>query len=297
MVEARTRLASLGDLYPFAPHFLDVGGVRLHYVDEGDGDPVLLLHGNPTWSFYYRDLIRALRNAWRCVAPDHVGCGLSDKPGDARYDYTLERRVRDVEALVAQLGLAGRLTLVLHDWGGMIGMAFAHRNPGAVRRLVVLNTAAFLPPPGKPLPWQLSLCRTPGLGAWLVRGLNLFCRGAVRYCCRPLPPAVRAAYLAPYDSWANRIAVHRFIEDIPLRPGDRSYGLVRAVEDGLSRFRDTPTLIGWGGRDFVFDDDFLSGWTRRFPDAEVHRFADAGHFVLEDAGDRLAPRIRAFLQR
>jgi haloalkane dehalogenase len=285
------------ELYPFASHFLDRDGLRYHYLDEGHGEPLLMLHGNPTWSFYYRDLVRGLRDRWRCVVPDHIGCGLSDKPADRRYPYSLASRVADVEALADHLGLGG-LTLVLHDWGGMIGMAFARRHPGRVKRLVVLNTAAFLLPPGKRLPWVLSLCRTPGLGEWLVRGLNLFCSGAARCCVhRPLAPEVRAGYLAPYNSWSNRIAVHRFIEDIPLRPGDRSYSLAKAVQDGLGAFRGLPTFIGWGMRDFVFDADFLAGWVERVPEAEVHRFADAGHYVLEDAGAELLARVRDFLSR
>jgi haloalkane dehalogenase len=286
-------------LYPFTSHFLDLGGLRYHYLDEGAGAPVVMLHGNPTWSFYYRDLINGLRGRYRAVVPDHIGCGLSDKPDDSRYNYTLGRRVADLESLVDHLGLGDNLTLVLHDWGGMIGMAFAHRHPRWVKRLVVLNTAAFLPPPGKRLPWSLRMCRVPGLGAWLVRGLNLFCRGAARHCCtrRPMPKEVRDAYLAPYDSWAHRIAVHRFVQDIPLRPSDRAYPLVREVEDGLGRFADVPMLICWGERDFVFDRDFLDGWTRRFPRAEVHRFADASHYVLEDAGAEIVPLVDAFLAR
>jgi haloalkane dehalogenase len=285
------------ELFPFASHFLDRDGLRYHYLDEGRGEPLLMLHGNPTWSFYYRDLVRGLRDRWRCVVPDHIGCGLSDKPADRRYPYTLASRVADVEALADHLGLGG-LTLVLHDWGGMIGMAFARRHPGRVKRLIVLNTAAFLLPEGKRLPWVLSLCRTPGLGEWLVRGLNLFCSGAARFCVhRPLAPEVRAGYLAPYDSWSNRIAVHRFIEDIPLRPGDRSYSLAKAVQDGLGAFRGLPTLIGWGMRDFVFDAGFLAGWVERYPAAEVHRFADAGHYVLEDAGAEVLARVRDFLSR
>jgi haloalkane dehalogenase len=298
-VESPHSHSAFASLYPFTSHFLDVGGPRLHYVDEGAGDPVLMLHGNPTWSFYYRELIKALRDRWRCIAPDHVGCGFSDKPDDKRYDYTLERRVADVDSLVDHLRLGERLTLVLHDWGGMIGMAFAVRRPERIKRLVVLNTAAFLLPEGKRLPWSLRLCRTPWLGAWLVRGLNLFSRGAVGYCAvrRPLSAEVRAAYLVPYDSWRNRIAVHRFVQDIPLRPGDRAYALVHAVQENLERFRNVPMLIGWGERDFVFDRDFLEGWQRRFPNAEVHAFPDSGHFVLEDAAEELVSRIRVFLQR
>jgi haloalkane dehalogenase len=284
-------------LYPFDGHFLDLGGVRLHYLDEGAGEPVVMLHGNPTWSFYYRDLVLALRGSHRVIVPDHVGCGLSDRPDDAHYPYTLRRRADDLDALLNHLGI-GPVTLVLHDWGGMIGMAWAARQPERVRRLVVLNTAAFHLMPGKRLPWSLRLCRNSVLGPFLVRGLNAFCRGAARYCTtRPLPPEVREAYLSPYDSWHNRIGVLRFVQDIPLRPGDASFDLVTEVQEGLHRFRGVPVLICWGGRDFVFDDDFLAEWRRRFPAAEVHRFAEAGHYVLEDAGREIVPLIGDFLAR
>jgi haloalkane dehalogenase len=285
-------------LLPFAGHFLDLGGLRYHYLDEGRGEPVVMLHGNPTWSFFYRHLAAGLCDAWRVVVPDHIGCGLSDKPDDRRYPYTLRRRVDDLEALLGHLGLVEDLTLVLHDWGGMIGLAYASRHPERVRRLVVLNTAAFRLPAGKRLPWSLWLCRNTPLGPLLVRGLGAFSRGAVRLCCRrPLPPAVRAGYLAPYDSWANRIAVLRFVQDIPLGPGDPAFEIVTEVEKGLSRFAALPVLICWGLRDFVFDTDFLREWQRHFPRAEVHAFAEAGHYVLEDAGEEILPLVRDFLRR
>jgi haloalkane dehalogenase len=284
------------DLYPFTGHFLDRDGARLHYLDEGAGEPVVMLHGNPTWSFYYRDLVRTLRTDYRVVVPDHVGCGRSDKPDDARYDYTLASRVHDLEALLDHLHMGNNLTLVLHDWGGLIGMAYTSRHPERIRRLVVLNTAAFRLPEGKRLPWSLRLCRT-ALGPLLVRGLNVFCRGALRTCCtRPLSPAVRAGYLAPYDSWDHRRAVLRFVQDIPLRPGDRAFDLLLETEKSLPRFRAVPMLICWGEKDFVFDRDFLREWTRHFPEAEVQRFPEAGHYVLEDAGAEIIPRVQRFLQ-
>jgi haloalkane dehalogenase len=285
-------------LYPFASHFLSLpGNLRYHYLDEGEGDPVVMLHGNPTWSFFYRNLIAGLRDRCRAVVPDHVGCGLSDKPDDRHYDYTLRRRVDDLEALLDHLGLKGDLTLVLHDWGGMVGMAYASRHPGRVRRLVVLNTAAFRLPAGKQLPWTLWLCRNTPLGPLLVRGLGAFSRGAARFCCRrPLPRRVRAGYLAPYDSWQNRIAVLRFVQDIPLGPRDRAFALVTEVEAGLHRFAGVPMVICWGMQDFVFDGDFLGEWERHFPRAEVHGFPEAGHFVLEDAGAEVLALVRDFLQ-
>ena len=273
------------------------GGVRLHYLDEGEGEPVVMVHGNPSWSFYYRKLAEALSPDYRVVVPDHVGCGRSDKPGDDRYTYTLERRVDDLEALLDRLGVDGGITLVVHDWGGAIGMGYAARHPARIARLVVLNTAAFHLPASKPFPWPLRACRNAPPSAWLVRGLNLFCRGTAAIGCthHKMPREVREGYLAPYGSWADRIAIHRFVQDIPLRPGDRAYAPVTFIQDRLPLFADTPTLIGWGMRDFVFDRHFLDEWVRRFPKAEVHRFPEAGHYVLEDESDALVPLVRAFL--
>jgi cis-3-alkyl-4-acyloxetan-2-one decarboxylase len=285
-------------LYPFANHYLDLPDLRYHYLDEGHGEPLVMLHGNPTWSFYYRNLVLGLRNSYCTIVPDHIGCGLSDKPDDSRYEYSLRQRVDDLESLLDHLGLRDNLTLILHDWGGMIGMAFAHRHPERIKRLVILNTAAFPMPQSKRLPWSLWWCRTPLIGPLLVRGLNAFCRGAVRYCVRkPMPDEVRNGYLAPYDSWRNRIAVLRFVQDIPLAPGDRGYDLVKEVAAGLHRFTSLPMLICWGKHDFVFDQHFLDEWRRRFPAAEVHVFPDAGHYVLEDAGAEILPLIRDFLRR
>jgi pimeloyl-ACP methyl ester carboxylesterase len=276
---------------------LDRGGLRYHYLDEGEGEPVVMVHGNPTWSFYYRRLVEGLRSSYRTIVPDHIGCGLSDKPDDSRYDYTLESRIADLEALVEHLELDGGLTLVVHDWGGAVGLGYATRHPEQVARLVVLNTAAFHLPRTKTFPWPLWLCRDTPVGAYLVRGLNAFCRGTARVGCtrRPLPRDVRDAYYAPYDSWEHRIAILRFVQDIPLRPGDRSYDLVTRIQEGLTRLAGVPTLIGWGMKDFVFDHHFLAEWVRRFPGAEVHRFAQAGHYVLEDEGEQIVSLVRAFL--
>ncbi|MFO0952262.1 MAG: alpha/beta fold hydrolase [Isosphaeraceae bacterium] len=279
---------------------LDVGGgVRLHYLDEGEGDPVLMLHGNPSWSYYYRKLVEALTatGGYRAIVPDHVGCGRSDKPGDDRYEYTLERRVRDLETLLDHLGLDSGLTLVMHDWGGGIGSAFAARHPERIARLVVLNTAGFHLPKTKAFPWPLWLCRDTPLSAWLVRGLNAFCKGTAAIGCKQtrMLAEVRQAYLAPYDSWANRIAIHRFVQDIPLKPGDRSYALITETQDRLKLLADVPVFLGWGLRDFVFDRHFLDEWVRRFPSAEVHRFESAGHYILEDRADELIPLVQSFL--
>ena len=282
--------------YPFEGKILDLDGLRYHYLDEGSGSPVVMVHGNPTWSFYYRDLVLALRDQYRAVAPDHIGCGRSDKPDDSRYEYTLERRVQDLGALIDHLGF-DKVTLVVHDWGGMIGFTWAIQNPDRIHRLVVLNTSAFPLPANKPLPYQIALARTPGLGPILVRGLNAFARGAIRFCVTrtKMAPEVAAGYLAPYDCWRNRIAVQRFIEDIPLRPSDRAWPLINETAGKLEKLRSVPMLICWGMQDFVFDLHFLDEFARRFPDAEIHRFEDAGHYVLEDARDQVIAVISAFV--
>jgi cis-3-alkyl-4-acyloxetan-2-one decarboxylase len=285
--------------YPFASHYLERHGLRLHYLDEGRGDPVVMLHGNPTWSYYYRNLVAALRDRFRCVVPDHIGCGLSDKPQPPRYDYSLRSRVDDLTALLDHLDVRENVTLVVHDWGGMIGMAWAARHIAAVKRLVVLNTAAFHLPKAKRFPFRLWLGRSTRLGAWLIRSRNLFCRHAatVGVKRKPLPPDVRKWYLKPYDSWENRVAVLKFVQTIPLGPTDPGYEIVSEVESALPNFANTPTLICWGMKDFVFDRHFLAEWERRMPHAEVHRFEDCGHYILEDASDEVASLVERFVTR
>jgi pimeloyl-ACP methyl ester carboxylesterase len=290
--------------FPFNPRRIDVRpGIALSYLDEGprDGEVVVMLHGNPSWSFYWRHLVLGLRDRYRCIVPDHVGMGLSDKPDDARdasprYDYTLQSRVDDLTALLESLGITGPVTLAVHDWGGMIGFGWALSHMAQVKRLVILNTAAFPLPTAKPMPWQLSLGRDSRIGGFLIRAFNLFARGAAWFGTqRRLPVAVRRAYIAPYAGWRNAISTLRFMQDIPLREGDPAWPLVTEAGRRLHQFSDRPVFIGWGLRDFVFDRHFLDGFVRALPQAEVHAFEDAGHYVLEDKHEVLVPEIRAYL--
>jgi haloalkane dehalogenase len=280
-----------------ATRSLRLDGLAYRYVDEGTGPPVVMLHGNPSWSYLYRSLIAALRGRYRVLVPDHIGMGASDVPTRSRYPYSLDRRVDDLSRFLAHLELDEPLTLVVHDWGGMIGLAWAVEHPERVRRLVLLNTAAFPLPAGKRLPAALRLARARPLGPLLVRGLNAFAVGAtVAGVRRRMPPDVRRGYLAPYRSWRRRVGIQAFLDDIPVRPSDRSHALVAATAERLHRIADLPTLICWGVHDPVFDLDFLGEWERRLPGAEVHRL-DAGHYVLEDAGQQVVALVEDFLAR
>jgi haloalkane dehalogenase len=288
-------LTSLKEQYPFESNWLELDGLRYHYLDEGprDAPPVVMLHGNPTWSFYYRRLIPPLSQNHRVIVPDHIGCGLSDKP--QTYPYTLEQHIKNVERLIAQLKLR-QVTLVVHDWGGVIGMGYATRHPENISRFVIFNTAAFVLPK---IPKRIRICRFPLFGSFLVRGLNAFA-GLATFMAVSQPqrmtPQVRAGYLAPYNNWQNRIAIHRFVQDIPLEENHPSRATLVQIEAGLAQFQQHPMLIIWGADDFCFTvRDFLAEWRRHFPQAQVHVLENAGHYVVEDAHERIVPLIREFL--
>ncbi|MGC9451017.1 MAG: alpha/beta fold hydrolase [Oceanipulchritudo sp.] len=280
-------------LYPFRAHFHGTAEGRLHYVDEGKGPPVVMLHGNPTWSFFYRDLILALREKHRCLVPDHLGCGLSDKPQSYR-PYTLEGHVRRTCEWIDRVD-PGNFHLVVHDWGGAIGFGVARLVPERIRSISILNTAAF---PFPSIPLRISACRIPGVGALLVRGANAFARGATRMASvEPLSEAVREGYLFPYDTWRNRVAVHAFVKDVPMRKGHRSRKTLEAIEESLGQWQKRPVQMIWGMRDWCFHREILGVWESILPMAEIHRLENAGHYLLDDAGEEVARLVGEFLQR
>jgi len=285
--------------YPFAGNLFDQpatpksdGPVQMHYLDEGSGPVVVMLHGNPTWSFYYRNLVNSLVAAgYRCIVPDHIGCGLSDKPSD--YPYTLKRRIKDVERLIDHLDVA-QFSLVVHDWGGAIGCGLAGRRPEALEKLVLLNTGAFR---SKRIPLRIAAIKVPLIGEAIIRGLNGFAGPAANMSVQiPLSPAVKSGMLWPYRSWADRVAVWNFVKDIPLREAHPSYDTLLEVEAGLSKLAAKPVQIVWGGKDFCFNMHFFRRWCEIFPNAEVQLHQEHGHYILEDGETAVTAQIRAFLQ-
>ncbi len=285
-------LESFKDIYPFDAHFFNLNPYKYHYIDEGEGEVLLFLHGNPTWSFYYRNLIQSFKNKYRCIAPDHIGCGFSDKPQD--YNYTLSTHIDNLEQLVNSLGLKD-ITLVMHDWGGAIGMGLAVRQPKLIKRLVLFNTAAFL---SLNIPFRIELCRKPVIGLLAIRFFNMFVRGVLRFGIKHkdiLTQPVRAGYLSPYNTFKNRIGNLRFVQDIPIDSSVQSYSVLENIEKNLKQFSEIPILITWGGKDFCFNGNFLDKWREIFPAAEIHVIDSAGHLVVEDSTKEVIERMRVFL--
>ncbi|MCL2349113.1 MAG: alpha/beta fold hydrolase [Planctomycetaceae bacterium] len=280
-------------LYPFRSHSHNINGFRMHYLDEGKGEPLLFVHGNPTWSFYWRNLVQPLKKTHRCIAVDHIGCGLSDKPSEKEYPFTLKRRIDDLCEFVERLNLKN-ITLVAHDWGGAIGMGTACRISDRFQKFVLMNTAAFS---SDRCPLRIRVCRTPVFGRLALQGLNLFPQAALRLAVsnrRKMTKEVRAGLLAPYNNWNNRLAVYRFVQDIPLSEKHTSFQTLREIENHLPDFRNFPIMLIWGMQDWCFSPEFLKRFLQFFPDAEVHRFDDAGHYVVEDVPEQIIPLLDRF---
>lgn len=294
-------MADWRELYPFPSQFIELtGGIRMHYVESGaapdnsiNNQPtVLCVHGNPTWSFTYRRVLAELSPKVRVVAVDHVGCGLSDKP--QQYPYSLEQHIANLVQLITQLDLR-RVTLLVHDWGGAIGLGAGLRVLERIEGAVILNTAAFPPPY---LPLRIAACRIPLVGNWAMRQLNLFALAALKMTIHRLPKLdarVAAGLIAPYSNWANRVAIARFVQDIPRTPSDATWQLLANIEKQLPRYADRPVRLVWGMHDWCFRPECLHRFQQLLPHAETEELSDVGHYVMEEAADEVLTAIRSQL--
>lgn len=280
---------------PFAPHSVQLGDGRMHYVDErpagGTLGTVLFVHGNPTWSYHWRRLIGAFRDRWRCVAPDHLGCGLSDMQPRP---LLLADHIANLRELVTRLDLQ-RVTLVAQDWGGAIGLGALLAQRDRFERIALFNTGAFRP---WFCPWRIRACRWPIAGRLAVQGGNAFSRAALRMTLarsRRLPRDVAAAYLAPYFSWKRRAAVYQFVSDIPLSPAHPTWQTLGDIEDRLPELAGMPSVLIWGERDWCFTPECRERFEQVWPHVQSHRLADVGHWVVEDAPEEAERLLREFL--
>ena len=268
--------------------YFTVDGVKMHYIDRGEGHPVLMLHGNPTWSFFYRNLIEVLSTTNRVIAPDHVGMGLSEKPKEA--DYCLAFHINNIKQLIEQLKLKD-FTLIVHDWGGAIGFGYAVDNPQNVKKIVILNSSAFF---DAKIPGRIRMCRGI-LGKFLVLRLNAFAKAAtVMATVKKLPGKVKKEYLRPYDTYEHRIGINSFLQDIPLQAEHKTRQLLDSIEKGLYRIS-ADILILWGERDFCFTKHFYDRWRDIFPHAKAKIYRNAGHYILEDVPGEVLKEIQEFI--
>jgi olefin beta-lactone synthetase len=288
-----------GPLYPFRSRFVTVGrgtatggtrGHRMHYVDEGSGPVVVCLHGNPTWGFLFRNLIAALRDDFRVIVPDHVGCGLSEQPGDVC--FRAGDRIGHLEDLLAELGI-GRFSLVMHDWGGPLGTGLAVRRPADVERLVYFNTTLA---EMALLPGMIRRAAAPVIGKLLTHDTMQFLKLLTSFgVVQAMPEEVKRGYLRPYQTRAGRRAIWGFVQDIPFSPSHPTALLMEDMVARLPALADTPVKIIWGMKDPCFHPGILRQVAARFPQADVVRVPDASHLVLEDAPGQSIAAVREFL--
>jgi pimeloyl-ACP methyl ester carboxylesterase len=278
--------------WPFEPHWHWVDGVRLHYIDEGSptADPVVMVHGSPTWSYIYRKLIHKLcASGRRSIGVDHLGFGRSDKPHRQR-EYSLERHVRLFGSVLDRLSLRNT-TLVVHGWGAPIGLSWAVRWPDRIKALVVLN--GFLDPASPGSGASTALDRVPGIGNVLLKGAHRSLHRSVRedVTGRSLAEAELRAYAAPHPSWDSRTGILAFARATSRRSADAVRARTDELERALAQLGDKPALIAWGMNDGVMSKSQLDGWRTRLPQAEVLALDGVGHLVPEAATDELAAAI------
>lgn len=281
--------------FPFEPRYQRVADdVRLHHVEEGTGQPVLLLHGNPTWSYLYRRFLPPLAEAgFRAIAVDHMGFGRSDRPhGHER--YTMRSHVDNLLAFIRGLDLR-EITLVMQDWGGPIGFGAAVEEPDRVARLVIMNTGVGVFPSGTTMPFHEPF-RQRGLGEILGLGANLFVE-AMFGGMRPesATPVVAEAYRAPFPDYHSRVPILAFARDVPVGHEHPTAAYMHEVAEKVSSLR-RPTLVVWAMRDRVFPPFLLQVWRQLYPHADVVELPDARHYLQEDEPEAITERLVAFLR-
>ncbi len=271
--------------YPFEHHSFQTAAGAMHYVDEGEGQPIVFVHGNPSWSFEFRGLIKRLSSQYRCIAPDHIGFGLSDKP--AEWSYLPREQAANFESLMESLDLSD-ITLVVEDWGGPIGLTYAVAHPGKVKAVVILNSWAWSVQ--RDLYYQAFSKFTGGpLGRWLIKKRNFFARDIFRAVFgekRRLTAQLHQHYLSPLAIPEQRKGSWVFPGEIT-----RSSEWLAGIEPRLASLQSKKILIAWGLKDIAFREKELNRWISIFPHARVVRFADAGHFVPEERPADLSAEI------
>ena len=280
--------------FPFEENYEVIDGVRLHYVDEGSGPPILMVHGQPTWSYLYRKMIPPLVAAgYRCIAPDLMGFGLSDKPTDESA-YTLPRHVELVTGLIEKLKLKG-ITTVGQDWGGPISLRYAIDHQNNVRALVILNTLVKTTP--VPL-WFSLVLQSDGLSSFLIRRMDLFRKMAFRRGWpfrRPVDPRAMEQYKMPHTTAASRAGVAAFPTMVPKNDRHPNAEYISKIDATLREW-DVPVLVMFSDGDIAFKVDEGQRIASMVPNGRFQVVRNAGHYLQEDAGEEIADRMVTFLR-
>lgn len=280
--------------FPFQSRWLDLGACRMHYISEGTGPPLLMVHGNPTWSFLWRNLTRDLRFDYQGIAMDHVGCGLSDKPRNLTYSLPIHEA--NLVRLIDHLDLQDA-TLIAHDWGGPIGLRALLARRERFSRIILFNTGAFPPPY---IPWRIRACRMPVVGRIAVQGFNLFAKAAQKMAVHEphsMSDVARHGLISPYDSWNHRHAIFQFVKDIPQSKEHPTWKYLEELEKSLPSLKDMPIKLIWGMKDWCFQPRCLDKLVEHWPNADVTRFSDVGHWVTEEAPQEVLKAVTDFLTR
>ena len=284
------RSALIDKHLPFKSNFISICGFQMHYLDEGQGPVILLLHGNPTWSFYFRNLIETLKKNFRVIAPDYIGCGLSDHPKEM--SYRASDRIDQIQAFVEALGL-NKFSIVMHDWGGSIGTGLAVNNADRIERLVYLNTTLT---ETESLPTVIKLAAHPLIGKFLTKHSKFFVNVTTSWgVINKLPKEIRAAYAYPYRTRADRSAIWSFVQDIPFSQRHPTYAEMLNLAKKIPLLAHVPVQVVWGIKDICFHRDMLNNVLAHFPQAQVLEIPEASHLVLEDAKELCCTRINQFM--
>jgi haloalkane dehalogenase len=275
--------------YPFKTNFFKIDNLDYHYIDEGEGKPIIFVHGNPTWSFYFRDLVKELSKKRRCIAIDNIGHGLSSKP--KHYKYTLSNHGKNLEKLVKHLNLK-EIDLVMHDWGVAIGTFFAINNPHLVNSLTIIN-GSFIR--SKFMPRRIGILRFPVIGRYLIQVFNIFAYFAtIMTVEKKLSKDKVKSYLFPYSSFNNRVGVHGFVNDIPMSKRDKSYLAFKYMKKNFKNIKDKKVLLLWGLKDFCFGKPYFDKFLKIFKNVKGFSYEDGNHYLLEDKKDEVINRLKEF---
>lgn len=277
--------------FPFKPHYREINGFQTHYIDEGKGEPIVCLHGQPTWSYLYRNFVKGLIKEYRVVVPDYMGFGKSDVPLDK--PYRLTQHIDNLKKLLLGLNLKN-ITLVVQDWGGPIGFGFAVDYPDRVKRLVIMNTSVgVLKEDAKP--WYAPF-EEKGIYEKFIKDISNMLKMGI-YNKQKISPILLKAYAGPFPSDEYYVGALAFPKDIPIGNSHPSSEIMLHIRANLNILSNKPKILIWGMKDPIFPVWMINWWSKIYPDLEIYKIEKASHFLQEDAPEEIVAIIQSFLKK